>query len=74
MSHAATKPATAAPIVNALETINIAVTRARFGLYSLTSAIAFGIVAPRPKPARKRTTRSCSSECTCAVSSVSTPK
>ncbi len=67
-------PATAAPIVKPFETTSIAITRERFGLYSPTSATAFGMIAPRPRPPMKRIARSCSRDVTRAVSSVSNEK
>ncbi len=68
------KPATAAPIVKPFDTKSMAVTRDRFGLYSPTSATAFGMMAPRPRPPMKRMASSCSTDVTRAVMSVSTEK
>ncbi|MBB3261929.1 hypothetical protein F4827_006829 [Paraburkholderia bannensis] len=45
------------------ETIIISVTRMRRGLYSPASAIAFGMMQPRPSPATKRQNTSSPIEC-----------
>ena len=67
-------PATAAPIVKPFDTTSMAITRERRGLYSPTSATAFGMMAPRPRPPMNRIARSWSSDVTRAVSSVSSEK
>ena len=43
-------------------------------LISAATAIMFGMAAPKPKPARKRTTQSCVADCTSEVASVNTAK
>ena len=50
------------------------VTRSRLGLYSPISAVAFGMMQPRPIPAMKRTMVNSSTDVTRAVSSVSSEK
>ncbi len=58
MSHAARKPPSAAPTVKPFVTIIIVAIRIRFGLNSPIKAVAFGRIAPRPRPAKKRIPRS----------------
>ena len=58
ISHAARKPPSAAPTVKPFVTIIIVAIRIRFGLNSPINAVAFGRIAPRPRPAKKRTTKS----------------
>src|SRR5208283_1486073 len=48
--------------------------RSRFGAYSHPKASAFGIAPPKPIPARKRHTASCSTLVIYAVKNVNTPK
>ena len=55
ISQADTKPASAPPAVNPTEMQAMNVTRSRLGLYSPISAVAFGMMQPRPIPAMKRT-------------------
>ena len=70
ISHAERKPPIMAPIVNPLVTIIIVLIRCDAGLYSPTSAVAFGRIAPSPSPARKRMTSSSETVVTREVSSV----
>ena len=54
ISHNATKPPTAAPAVKPTVMPIVSVTRLRFGLNSPTSAVAFGMMQPRPSPEMSR--------------------
>ncbi len=59
ISQAATKPPIAAPTVNPTVMDIISVTRDRLGLNSPTSAVAWGMMQPRPRPEMKRSHSSC---------------
>ncbi len=59
INAADSKPPSTAPKVKPHETSIIRVTRLRTGLYSPASAIAFGMIAPSPRPVTKRSTMSC---------------
>ena len=54
ISQAATNPPMAAPAVNPHPMTISAVIRTFFGLYSPTSAMALGIMPPKPIPAMNR--------------------
>ncbi len=73
MSQAERNPPSTAPTMKPFVTIIIVAMRLRRGLYSPTSAVAFGMIAPRPSPARKRIASSSGIERAWAVSSVKTP-
>ena len=74
MSHADRRPPSTAPTMKPFVTIIIVATRLRLGLYSPTSAVALGIIAPRPRPARKRIPWSCGRVAANAVSKVKAAK
>ncbi len=75
MSHAAMNPPIAAPPVKPTPPmIIISAPRMRRGLYSPTSAVAFGMMQPRPMPATKRSTSSSPTELARAVKIVIAPK
>ena len=74
ISHAATKPPIAAPSVKPTVMHIISVTRDRLGLNSPTSAVACGMMQPRPRPEMKRNHRSCVMSWEYAVAKVRTEK
>ena len=74
MSAFATNPLIAAPSVKPIVMHIIQATRVRFGLYSPTSAVAFGMMDPKPIPAMNRSQRICSMSCANAVATVMTAK
>lgn len=68
------RPPNTAPSVKPHETHIISVTRLRFGLNSAASAIALGMIAPRPRPVTKRSTSNPVIVVTCVVASMHSPK
>ena len=72
ISHSATKPPTAAPAVKPTVMPIVSVTRLRLGLNSPTSAVAFGMMQPRPSPEMSRSHSSCSTFCAKPVAIVRT--
>ena len=74
INAALTNPPTAAPTVKPQETHIMRVTRELLGLNSPTSAMAFGMMLPRPKPVMKRNTSKLSMVVTCVVSNMQAAK
>src|SRR5207245_9300982 len=68
--RAETSPATIAPTLKPLDTTIIIKTRQRRGVYSPTSATAFGMMPPNPTPAIKRARRNSDTEAASPVHSV----
>ncbi|MDR8996982.1 hypothetical protein FEP67_03109 [Burkholderia multivorans] len=64
------KPPIAAPSVKPHDTIIIRFTRCALGLNSPTSAIAFGMMQPRPRPVTKRSAISTGIESANGVASI----
>ena len=74
ISHAASRPPSAAPTEKPQNMIITMVARRRCGLNSDVIATAFGIAPPRPRPVRKRIASSVLTSPTKEVASVPMPK